>query len=328
MADAYFFLFFLLPLLLLVVLYFLVKPRPVKIPIKNRHVFITGGSSGIGLSLAHRAAAEGARVSILARSLGKLEEARNAIRLATGIEVALFAADVRDFEAVKRAVDEAGPIDVLLLNHGVFVALELEKMELSEIKFTMDVNLMGTLNLIKAALPAMKNRKDPLPASIALVSSQAGQAGIYGYVAYSASKFGLRGLAEALQQEVIADNIHVSLIFPPDTDTPGLAEGRRKPELTKIIAASSGCMTAEKVAQKALDGIKSGSFIVSCNLEGIALSLATAGLSPQRSFLMAFVEVVAAGILRIVALGMQWTWYGSIEKYHSQRKGKCCTKGY
>ncbi|WVY94280.1 hypothetical protein V8G54_033368 [Vigna mungo] len=350
MADAYFFLFFLLPLLLLVVLYFLVKPRPVKIPIKNRHVFITGGSSGIGLALAHRAAAEGARVSILARSLGKLEEARNAIRLATGIEVAVFAADVRDFEAVKRAVDEAGPIDVLLLNHGVFVALELEKMELSEIKFTMDVNLMGTLNLIKAALPAMKNRKDPLPASIALVSSQAGQAGIYGYVAYSASKFGLRGLAEALQQEVIADNIHVSLIFPPDTDTPGLAEEAgvarhgayreieedveqnakkrweilhfflRKPELTKIIAASSGCMTAEKVAQKALDGIKSGSFIVSCNLEGIALSLATAGLSPQRSFLMAFVEVVAAGILRIVALGMQWTWYGSIEKYHSQRK--------
>ena len=49
--------------------------------------------------------------------------------------------------------------------------------------------------------------------------------GIYGYVAYSASKFGLRGLAEALQQEVIADNIHVSLIFPPDTDTPGFAEG-------------------------------------------------------------------------------------------------------
>ncbi|XP_047162824.1 3-dehydrosphinganine reductase TSC10A isoform X1 [Vigna umbellata] len=178
MADAYFFLFFLfflLPLLLLVVLYFLVKPRPVKIPLKNRHVFITGGSSGIGLALAHRAAAEGARVSILARSLGKLEEARNAIRLATGIEVAVFAADVRDFEAVKRAVDEAGPIDLLLLNHGVFVALELEKMELSEIKFTMDVNLMGTLNLIKAALPAMKNRKDPLPASIALVSSQAGQ---------------------------------------------------------------------------------------------------------------------------------------------------------
>ncbi|XP_027363714.1 3-dehydrosphinganine reductase TSC10A isoform X2 [Abrus precatorius] len=322
MADAYFVFFLLLPVALLALLYFLVRPRPVKIPIKNRHVFITGGSSGIGLALAHRAAAEGARVSILARSPNKLEEARNAIRLATGIDVAVFAADVRDYDVVKMAVDAAGPIDVLLLNHGVFVALELEKMELSEVKFTMDVNLMGTLNLIKAALPAMKNRKDPLPASIALVSSQAGQVGIYGYVAYSASKFGLRGLAEALQHEVIADNIHVSLIFPPDTDTPGLAEeNKRKPELTKIIAASSGFMKAEEVARKALDGIKCGNFIISCNLEGIALSLATAGLSPQRSFLMAFVEVVAAGILRIVALCIQWSWYGSIEKWHSQRKG-------
>lgn len=51
------------------------------------------------------------------------------------------------------------------------------------------------------------------------------QVGIYGYTAYSASKFGLRGLAEALQQEVIGDNIHVSLVFPPDTETPGLTEG-------------------------------------------------------------------------------------------------------
>ncbi|PNY08819.1 3-ketodihydrosphingosine reductase-like protein [Trifolium pratense] len=115
--------------------------------------------------------------------------------------------DVRDYDAVKKAVDEAGPIDVLLLNHGVFYALELEKMELT-------------------VLPEMKNRKDTLPVSIAFVSSQAGQVGIYGYVAYSGSKFGLCcGLAEALQQEVIGDNIHVSLMFPPDTDTPGLVEG-------------------------------------------------------------------------------------------------------
>ena len=49
--------------------------------------------------------------------------------------------------------------------------------------------------------------------------------GIYGHTAYSASKFGLRGLGEALQQEVIVDDIHVSIIFPPDTETPGLAEG-------------------------------------------------------------------------------------------------------
>ncbi|XP_075112413.1 3-dehydrosphinganine reductase TSC10A isoform X2 [Nicotiana tabacum] len=139
--------------------------------------------------------------------------------------------------------------------------------------------------------------------------------GIYGYTAYSASKFGLKGLAEALQQEVIGENIHVSLIFPPDTETPGFAEeNKRRPRVTSIIAASSGAMKADEVAKIALNGIKSGNFTVPCNFEGFLLSIATAGLSPQRSFLMAFVEVIAAGILRVAGLCFQWNWYGSIEK--------------
>ncbi|KAG6664447.1 3-dehydrosphinganine reductase TSC10A-like isoform X3 [Carya illinoinensis] len=320
MADpnlAYLSFLLLVPLSILFFLYLIVRPRPVRIPIKNRHVFITGGSSGIGLALAHQAASEGARVSILARSLDKLEDAKQAIRLATGIDVAVFAADVRDYDAVTKAVEEAGPIDVLIVNQGVFVPQELERQGLDEVKFMVDVNLIGAFNMIKAALPAMKlNRSVRGPASIALMSSQAGQVGIYGYTAYSASKFGLRGLAEALQQEVIADDIHVSLIFPPDTDTPGLVEeNKRRPQLTAIIAASSGAMKADEVAMKALSGIKSGSFIVPCNFDGLLLSIATAGLSPQRSFLMAFVEVVAIGIIRFVALCYQWNWYRSIEKW-------------
>lgn len=56
--------------------------------------------------------------------------------------------------------------------------------------------------------------------------------GVYGYTAYSASKFALRGLAEALQHEVISDKIHVSLVFPPDTETPGLAEGKWTADLS------------------------------------------------------------------------------------------------
>ncbi|OMO73697.1 Short-chain dehydrogenase/reductase SDR [Corchorus capsularis] len=310
----------LLPLLVLT-LYLIVRPRPVIIPIKDSHVFITGGSSGIGLALAHQAAFEGARVSLLARSLKKLEEAKESIRISSGVEVSIFAADVRDFDAVQKAVKNAGPIDVLVVNQGIFVPQELEKQELDEIKFMIDVNLMGSFNVIKAALPLMKERKDRGPNSIALMSSQAGQVGIYGYTAYSASKFGLRGLAEALQQEVISDNIHVSLIYPPDTDTPGFEqENKTRPELTKILAASSGSMKADKVAKIALKGIRSGTFIVPCNLEGHALAIATAGLSPQRSFLMASVEVLCIGFLRIVALYFQWNWYKDIEKWHEMKK--------
>ena len=81
-------------------------------------------------------------------------------------------------------------------------------------------------------------------------------------------------------------------------------------------------MKAELVAKKALNGIKSGSFIIPCNFEGALLSVATAGLSPQRSFLMAFLEVVTAGIIRIVGLCFQWVWYDSIQKWHAQKKSK------
>ncbi|KAL2469944.1 3-dehydrosphinganine reductase TSC10A [Abeliophyllum distichum] len=295
MADAYFSLLSLilvLPLSLLILLYFIVRPRPVRIPIKNRHVFITGGSSGIGLALAHQCAQQGADVTLLARNVSKLEEAKESIKLATGRDVRIFSADVREYESIVKVVEEVGEIDVLVCNHGVYVPQELESQELEEIRFMIDVNLMGTFHLIKAALPGMKkNRAERGPGSIAIMSSQAGQVGIYGYTAYSASKFGLRGMAEALQQEIIADNIHVSLIFPPDTETPGFVEeNKRRPQLTSIIAASSGAMKADEVAKKSIDGIKSGTFIVPCNFEGFLLSVATAGLCPQRSFLMAFVE--------------------------------------
>ncbi|MBA0814606.1 hypothetical protein Gohar_020424 [Gossypium harknessii] len=312
----------LLPILL-PLLYFIVRPRPVTIPIKNRHVFITGGSSGIGLALAHQAASQGARVSLLARSLNKLQEAKESIRRSSGLDVSIFSADVRDYDAVQKAVNDAGPIDVLVVNQGVFVPQELDKQGLDEIKFMIDVNLMGSFNVIKAALPLMKERKDRLPASISLISSQAGQVGIYGYTAYSASKFGLRGLAEALQQEVIADNIHVSVVYPPDTDTPGFEkENEVRPELTKLLAGSSGSMKADEVAKKALGGIKSGSFTVPCNFEGHMLAIATAGLSPERSFLMAFIEVASVGVLRLVGLFFQWNWYQTIENWHAKKNSK------
>lgn len=287
-------------------------------------MFITGGSKGIGLALAQRAVLEGARVSLLARSLPNLEEAQKSIRLTYGIDVAIFSADVRDYDAVQRAAVEAGPIDVLVVNHGVFLNQELEKQGLDVVKLMIDVNLMGSFNVIKAALPLMKGRKDRHPAAISLMSSQAGQVGIYGYAAYSSTKFGLRGLAESLQQELISDNIHISLICPPYTDTPGLEEDiKTRPELTTIITGCSGSdarvLKVEEVAKKTFDGIKSGNFSIPCNLEGYILGLTTAGLSPQRSFLMAFLEVVLAGILRLVALFCLWSWYGSIEKWHAKK---------
>ena len=115
--------------------------------------------------------------------------------------------------------------------------------------------------------------------------------------------------------------VNLQILFP-------LTETKIRPQLTSIIAASSGTMKADEVAQKTLNGIKLGSFIVACNLEGLLLSIATAGLSPQRSYLTAFVEVVTVGIVRVAALCFQWGWYRSIEKWHTQGTGECFTKWY
>ncbi|KAI5072394.1 hypothetical protein GOP47_0012500 [Adiantum capillus-veneris] len=147
-------------------------------------------------------------------------------------------------------------------------------------------------------------------------------AGVYGFAAYSASKFGLKGMAEALQQEILPYNIRVSVIYPPDTLTPMLEkENETKPEITKLISGSSTAMEAIDVARKAIDGVKGGKFTISCNFDGWMLSIATAGMSPQPSAVLAFAEIFLLGILRLVGLCYIWTWYRTVIKW-TKRKNK------
>jgi 3-dehydrosphinganine reductase len=171
------------PVGLLAALAFLARPRGARVLLTVRHMLVTGGSSGIGLAMATAAAREGARVSILARNAARFEDARAAIHAATGQDVGVLAADVRDAGAVERALQEAGPVDVLVCNQGVFVAQEIEKQDMEEVKWMVDINLMGTFHLVKAALPAMKERtrETGLPGSIAIMSSQAGQVRTHRY---------------------------------------------------------------------------------------------------------------------------------------------------
>ncbi|CAA7411118.1 unnamed protein product [Spirodela intermedia] len=273
----------------LAVLCYVVAPGGVKVPIKGRHVFVTAGSSGIGLSLAKQATAEGDRVSILARNLRKLEEAHEEIRRATGVEAAIYSVEVRDEKAVREALEEAGTVDVLVCNHGVFLPRELVMVDMEEVRYTIDINVVGTFNLIRHALPAMKQAAGGSPSrSIAVISSQADQIGVYGYTSYSASKFALRGLAEALQQE------------------------------SSITSASP----SSSPRTRALDGIKSGKFLVTCNQVGSILSLTTADEAPANSVLAAFSEVVFAGVMRLIALFILHGWYSTIVKWNARQRRK------
>ena len=94
----------------------------------------------------------------------------------------------------------------------------------------MRINYLGSVFCTKSVIDSMKSRKF---GRIVFVSSQAGQIGIFGYSAYSATKFALRGFAEALQMEVKPYGVYVTVAYPPDTDTPGLKEEN----LVKVMIA-------------------------------------------------------------------------------------------
>jgi len=116
-----------------------------------------------------------------------------------------------------------------------------------------EINYLGTIYITKAVLNGMLRRGS---GHIVNVSSMAGLVGVFGYTAYGASKFAVRGFTDALRAEVKGLGIDVSIVYPPDTDTPQLAyDNKYKPPETKAISRLNSVLPPEKVAGAILDGI-------------------------------------------------------------------------
>lgn len=226
-------------------------------------VFVTGGSSGIGLAVARLAVREGARVALFARDEVRLAAAVAELGAVAGAgDVRGFPADVADPVALGRAVAEAvavlGPPDRLILSAGVIRQGEVLAMDLGDHRRMIDVNLFGCLNMVAVCAPVMR-----AGAAVGIVGSAAGLVGIYGQGGYAASKFALRGLAEALRVELAAQGVSVTLCLPPDTDTPMLAaELRDRHPVTAAIAGGGRPMAAEAVARALLRGMARRRFLV------------------------------------------------------------------
>jgi 3-dehydrosphinganine reductase len=248
--------------------------------LRDQHVLITGGSSGIGLAIAQQAAAEGARVSLIARDQANLQLARTEIvkHAPACLEILIASADVTQDTEVQTALKTVeathGPIDVLITSAGVAHAGYFEEIPTEVFERTMAVNYFGTLYPIKAVLPAMRKRGRGV---ILLVSSGVGLHGLFGYTPYGPTKFALRGLAESLRAEMKDTGVQISIVYPPDTDTPQLAEETRtKPSETKALTAKGGIWSAENVAKLTLKGLKRGRFSIT---PGVPLTLLAWGHS-------------------------------------------------
>jgi 3-dehydrosphinganine reductase len=237
-----------------------------RIDFTNRNVIITGGSSGIGLEIARQFRRLGARLHLLARDPGRLDAARR--DLGTTTPVFTHTVDVTDQPALTaaiRAIGDDGGLGALICNAGIMRVGRFEELTPDDFDLTLRTNYLGTLHATRAAWPYLQAAA---PAALGLVSSVAGYTGIYGYTAYAPTKFALTGLAECLRMEGQSHGIRVTIVFPPDTETPLLDyERQHAPPETRAITAGAKCLSAAAVAEKFVAGIVRGEFEVYCNGE-------------------------------------------------------------
>lgn len=239
---------------------------------EHKQVYVVGGSLGIGLSIARRVAALGAHVTIFARRAEPLERAVAVIRAAQRNPTQTVAArqvDVGDHrqvsEVMTQTVAEVGAPAVLINCAGHAIPRRFEDISYEQFSNTLRVNVHGCWNTIQALLPHMK----PKGGYIVNTASIAGLIGVFGYTDYCASKFALVGFSEALRSELKVYNITVSVLCPPDTDTPGLAaENATKPEETRAIAATAKVMSADAVADALIRGMARRTFLIIPGTDG------------------------------------------------------------
>ncbi|WP_412064819.1 SDR family NAD(P)-dependent oxidoreductase [Rhizobium sp. SYY.PMSO] len=227
------------------------------------HVIVTGGSSGIGLAIAKLYAARGARVSLLSRHPGRLEEARAEIAALQGVDGSLIqtvsvdvASAARTMEAVELCEASFGPCDILIASAGVVEPQAFDAMPASVFDEQIAINFLGTANAVRAVYKSMKSRRR---GDIMMISSGAALIGIFGYTAYCASKSALAAFAEALSAEAAAAGVRVSICFPPDTLTPQYRrEISLRPLEAEILMGSVKPWSAEAVASRIVRGLDRG----------------------------------------------------------------------
>jgi NAD(P)-dependent dehydrogenase (short-subunit alcohol dehydrogenase family) len=188
----------------------------------GKHVVVTGAASGIGRAVAIAAADRGAIVHLTDRNADALAEVAGVIRGGGGRVGAVQALDVRDVEQVRsfgtQVHEQAVAADIVMNVAGIAIWGTVERMQHEQWRSVIDVNLMGPIHVIETFLPTMVEAGRG--GHLVNVSSAAGLIGLPWHGAYSASKFGLRGLSEVLRYDLRRHKIGVSIVCPGGVDTP------------------------------------------------------------------------------------------------------------
>jgi short-subunit dehydrogenase len=180
---------------------------------RNKKVWITGASSGIGEALALAFANEGAYLILSARNMAELERVKKNCVGATQVDIVRLDIGKHDeiFHIAKETISKLGTIDVLVNNAGISQRSLAKETDFQVDTHIIDINLLGTIAITKAILPSMLAQKS---GHIVTISSLMGKFGAPLRSGYAAAKHGLHGFFDTLRAEVFDDNIKILMVCP------------------------------------------------------------------------------------------------------------------
>jgi uncharacterized protein len=209
-------------------------------------VLLTGASGGIGRAIARALDARGARLQVSGRRAAPLEELRSEL----GGRPQVLEADLSDRAAAAELARRAGAVDVLVANAALPASGPIDDFSPEEIDRALDVNLRAPIQLTRALLPGMAERGE---GHVVLISSLAGKLASAGSSLYSATKFGLRGFAAGLREDLHGSGVGVTVVFP------GFVSGEGMFAETGVkLRAGVGMSKPEEVAAAVVRGIETG----------------------------------------------------------------------
>lgn len=245
----------------------LISKKKRKFDFVGKIALITGGSRGLGLSLAWNLLAQGSSVALVARDKAELERAKSILLNSfPDAEIVIYATDITKPTQLKSCIDDCkkhfGRIDLLVNNAGSIVVAPFAAMELEDFEAQMKLHLYAAINAIKFVVPYFQQRGT---GRILNICSLGGKFAVPHMSSYDASKFALAGFAQGIQPELAADNIIMTTAFPTvmRTGSPiqAVFKGNFRKEF-KIFEALDNApglsMSADKAAKLILKAVEAG----------------------------------------------------------------------
>ncbi|KAJ7454724.1 oxidoreductase [Mycena latifolia] len=280
-----------------------------------QHIYITGGSTGLGLSLALILVGKGAHVSIVARNQEKLDKAVEAMETCRQHPNQLLTA--YSF-SLSDAAESAAALEAVCKPHGgrapdaVFACAGSSK-PMFFLDMTPQDMQEGMINgywvqAWTAMAAAKKMVREGAKGKIVLVSSTLGYMSFIGYASYSPAKHALRALADTLQSEFMLYDIDIHIFFPPTMFTPGYEEeNKTKPKIVREIESTDDGLTPDAAAKALIHGIQQGHTHITGDMITSLFRASTRGAAPRHNIFLDTIYDMAAAIIASI-------WRMSVDK--------------